>query len=102
MDNGFSKVFDYMTEALGKAYGEGISKAEAVPAVLDLGFGEQWNRKYGYGVVVQIRPGSQCPFSTLSRRPRPTAIRWSNRMTAPSGSHRCKRKKVYSSTCALS
>jgi hypothetical protein len=39
---------------------------------------------------------------TLSRRPRPTAIRWSNRMTAPSGSHRCKRKKVYSSTCALS
>jgi len=54
----------------------------------NLGFGEQWNRKYGYGVVVQTRPGSQCQLSTLSRRPRPTAIRWSNRMTAPSGSHR--------------
>jgi hypothetical protein len=26
MDNGFSKVFDYMTEALGKAYGRGFPK----------------------------------------------------------------------------
>ncbi len=35
MDDGFHKVFDYLTEALRKASEERISKEEAIPAILD-------------------------------------------------------------------
>ena len=42
--------------------------------------------------VVSEHMLSDRQVSTLSRRPRPTAIRWSNRMTALSGSHGVKKK----------
>lgn len=47
------------------------------------------------GVELAVATVAQWPFfdhryPTQSRRPRPTAIRWFNRMTAPSGSQGCK------------
>lgn len=45
-------------------------------------------------VVLQARHGSQCQLSSHSRSPPPKAIRGSNRMTASSGPHGCKRKNI--------